>query len=141
MPASLKVLGVAGVIAVIAWVFLVPGHWTRGFAVIGILLIIALISEKLHRRYEQTGQAVKLPQRRRRMIVFSKGLPGPMLAARLAFFLTVAVMLVLGWAPVGTSTAHHGIIACVFALIIVAVLNLSIEHHYVKAGKATEVDD
>jgi hypothetical protein len=39
-----------------------------------------------------------------------------------------------------TSTARTGIIACVFALIGVAVLNLGLEHYYLKTGRATEVD-
>jgi hypothetical protein len=38
------------------------------------------------------------------------------------------------------STARIGIIACVFALIGVAVLNLALERRYVNTGHAKEVD-
>ena len=63
-----------------------------------------------------------------------------MLAARLAFFVTVAIMVVFGMAPVADSTARIGIIACVFALIGVAVLDLAFERRYVNRGHAKEVD-
>jgi hypothetical protein len=63
-----------------------------------------------------------------------------MFAARLAFFVTVAIMIAFGVAPVADSTARMGIIGCVFALIGVAVLNLALERHYVNTGHAREVD-
>jgi hypothetical protein len=63
-----------------------------------------------------------------------------MLAARLAFFVTVAIMVLFGVAPVADSTARIGIIGCVFALIGVAVLNLALEHHYVNTGHAKAMD-
>jgi hypothetical protein len=63
-----------------------------------------------------------------------------MLAARLTFFITVAIMIVFGVAPVADSTARIGIIACVFALVGVAVLNLALERHYVNTGHAKEMD-
>lgn len=63
-----------------------------------------------------------------------------MLAARLAFFLTVATMIVFDLAPIADSTARIGIIACVFSLIGVAVLNLVLERHYVKTRVAKKVD-
>jgi hypothetical protein len=63
-----------------------------------------------------------------------------MLAARLAFFVTVAITVVFGVAPVADSTARIGIIGFVFALIGVTVLNLALEHHYVNTGHAKEMD-
>ena len=63
-----------------------------------------------------------------------------MLAARLSLFVTVAIMIVFGVAAVADSTARIGIIACVFALIAVAVLNLAVERHYVNTGHAKEID-
>jgi hypothetical protein len=63
-----------------------------------------------------------------------------MLAARLAFFVTVAIMVLFGVAPVADSTARIGIIGCVFALIGVAVLNLAFVHHYVNTGHTKEMD-
>jgi len=81
-----------------------------------------IISTKLHRHYERTGQAVRIA-RQRVVAQFSQGLPAPMLAARLTFFITVAIMIVFGVAPVADSTARIGIIACVFALVDYAPRN------------------
>lgn len=63
-----------------------------------------------------------------------------MLVARLAFFVTVTAMIVLGVAPVPESTARIGIIACVFTLIGAAVLNFALERHYVNKGVAKEIE-
>lgn len=63
-----------------------------------------------------------------------------MLAARLAFFTIVAMMLVFELAPVAESTARTGIIGCVFALIGIAALNLALERHDLKTGHAQEID-
>ena len=63
-----------------------------------------------------------------------------MLVARMAFFITVAVMILFGTAPFGDTTARRGIIGCVFALAGVAAWNLILEAHYVKTGIAKEVD-
>jgi hypothetical protein len=84
-------------------------------------------------------QAVRIP-RPRVVAQFSQGLPAPMLAARLTFFITVAIMVVFGVAPVADSTARIGIIACVFALVGVAVLNFALERHHVNTGHAKEMD-
>jgi len=48
--------------------------------------------------------------------------------------------MVLFVGPLTDATARGGIIACVFALIAVAVLNIALEYHYVRSGRATEVD-
>jgi hypothetical protein len=90
-------------------------------------------------RYERTGEAV--PVNRISVVVkFPHGFPKPMLAARLAFFVVAAVMLVFGIAPFPFDVARYGIIGCVFGLIGVAAVNLLLEGHYVKAGRATEVE-
>ena len=138
-PFPLVLLDIVMAVLVGLWVFLIPGHWPRAIAIIAVFLVIALISTKLHRHYERTGQAVRIP-RPRVVVKFSQGLPVPMLAARLAFFVTVAIMVVFGVAPVAGLTARIGIIACVFALIGVAVLNLALERRYVNTGHAKEVD-
>jgi hypothetical protein len=138
-PFPLVLLAIVMAILLGLWVFLVPGHWPRGIVIIAVFLVIAFINTKLHRRYERTGQAVRIP-RPRVIVKFSQGLPVPMFAARLAFFVTVAIMVVFGVAPVADSTARIGIIACVFALIGVAVLNLALERRYVNTGHAKEAD-
>ena len=138
-PLPLVLLDVMMAILVGLWVFLVPGHWPRAIAIFAVFLVIAFISTKLHRPYERTGQAVRIP-RPRVVAQFSQGLPAPMLASRLTFFITVAIMVVFGVAPVADSTARIGIIACVFALVGVAALNFALERHYVNTGHAKEMD-
>jgi hypothetical membrane protein len=138
-PFPLVLLGIAMVVLALSWVFLVPGHWHRAIGLVAAFLALAFINTKLHRRYEQTGQAVRIPQARI-IAKFPTGLPVPMLVARVAFFVTVAVMIVFGVTPVGDSTAKTGIIVCVFMLIGVAVFNVALERHYVNTGAAKEVD-
>jgi hypothetical protein len=138
-PFPLVLLGIAMVVLLLSWVFLVPGHWPPGIGIIGAFLVLGFINGELHKRYEQTGQAVRIPQPKL-VAKFPTGLPRPMLAARLGFFITVAVMLVFGLASVAASTSRIGIIVCVFTLIGVAVLNLVLERHYVSIGVANEVD-
>jgi hypothetical protein len=135
----LVVLNIAMGFLVLLWVFFVPGHWPRAVGIISAFLVIAFIDSKLHSRYQRTGLAVRIP-RRRVVNRFSHGLPLPMLAARLAFFATVATMIAFGFAPLRDSTARIGIIGCVFGLIVVAILNLALEHRYVNIGVAREVD-
>jgi membrane protein implicated in regulation of membrane protease activity len=130
-PFPLVLLEIAMAILLLSWVVFVPGHWTRAIGLIAAVLVLALINTKLLRRYEQTGQAVRIP-RPKVVARFPHGLPVSMLAARLAFFVSIAVMIVFGVAPVAHSTARIGIVVCVFALIGVAVLNLVLERHYVR---------
>jgi hypothetical protein len=138
-PFPLVLLDIVMAVLVGLWVVLIPGHWLRAIAIIAVFLGIAFISTKLHKHYERTGQAVRIPQPRV-VVKFSRGLPVLMLAARLAFFVTVAIMVVFGVAPVANSTARIGIIACVFALIGATVLNVALEHYYVNTGHAKEMD-
>ena len=138
-PFPLLLIDVGMVILGIVWVFMVPGHWSRAIGVIGIFVVRAFITTKLHKRYERTGEAVRI----RRPLIFVKfpeGQPTPMLLARAAFFVTAAIMVGFGIGPLSESTARIGIIACVFALIGVALLNIGLEHHYVSTKRATEID-
>lgn len=138
-PFSLVLLDLwmAGLVAL--WVLPVPGHWTRAMGMIAAFLVFAFISGKLTRHYERTGQAVPI-SRSRTIVKFTGGLPLPMLATRVAFFIAATVMVVFGFAPFADSTAKTGIIACVFALIGIAVLNFALERHYVNVGRAQEAD-
>jgi hypothetical protein len=137
-PLPLILLDIGMAVLALLWVFLIPGHWPRAIGVIAVFLVIAFISTKLDGYYERTGQAVRIP-RSRVAVKFPQGLPLPMLAARLSFFVTVGIMVIFGVAPVADSTARNGIIACVFMLVAVAVLNLGLEHHYVNTGQAKEM--
>lgn len=138
-PFPLVLFSIAMAILVLSWVVFVPGHWTRAIGIIAAFLALAYIDTKLHSHYEQTGHAVRIP-RPRVVAKFPHGLPVPMLAARLVFLVIVAVMIVFGVAPVDDATARIGIVACVFALIAAAVLNLVLEAHYIKINVAEEVD-
>ena len=121
MPFPLILLPMGVAILLLSWVFLVPGHWPRAIGIIAAALVLAFIDGKLHKRYEQTGLAVRIPQPPKVVAKFLHGLPVPMLVARLSFFVTVAAMIVFGVAPVRESAARIGIIVCVFTLIGVAV--------------------
>jgi hypothetical protein len=137
-PLPLILLAIGMAILLLSWVFLVPGHWPRAIGIIAAVLVLAFIDGKLHKRYEQTGLAVRTPRPPKVVAKFLHGLPVPMLVARLAFFVMIAAMIVFGVAPV--RAARIGIIARVFTLIGVAVLNLALERHYVNTGVATEID-
>jgi hypothetical protein len=138
-PSALALLDIGMAVLVGLWVFLVPRHWPRAVPIIAAFFMIVFISAKLHRHYERTGQAVPIP-RPRVVVRFPQGLPVPMWAARLSFFVTAATMVVFGVVPIADSVARTGMIACVFALIAVAVLNLALERHYVNTGHAKEMD-
>jgi hypothetical protein len=137
-PFPLVLLAVAMALLLLSWIVFVPGHWLRSVGTIAAFLVLVFIDTKLHTHYEQTGQAVRIP-RPKVVARFPNGLPVPMLAARLAFFVNVGVMIVFGVAPIADSTARTGIIGCVFVLIGVALLNLALERHYVNIGVAEEV--
>ena len=126
-------------VVALSWVFLVPGHWPRAIGILGGFVALAFIDTKLHKHYERTGQAIRIT-RQRLAVKFPQGLPIPMLMTRTSFFVVAGIMLLLGIVPLSDSVARTGIIACVFALIVVAVLNLGLERHYVRSGNATEVE-
>lgn len=113
--------------------------WRRAAPTLAIFVAYAVIYSLVIRRYEQTGQAVH--RRTAKVIVrFPEGLAKPLLAARSAFFIVAAVMLLFGIGPFGFHVAKRGLIGCVFGLVGVAVFNLLLEWHYVKAGRGTEVE-
>lgn len=138
-PFPLILLDIAIAAVLLAWVFVVPGHWPRAIGLIAAFLVIAFVGAKLDTLYERTGQAVRI-SRPRVVAQFSHRLPVPMLAARSAFFVTVALMLLFGVAPVADATGRVGIIVCVLVLIVVSAINIAVERHYVRIGIAKEVD-
>ncbi len=113
--------------------------WRSPVTTLAVLAAYAYTRSIALRRYELAGQAVA----RRRIYVtvrFPGGLPTALLAARCAFFVVVALMLMFGVGPFGFDVARHAIIGCVFGLVAVAIVNLSLERHYVKIGRAIEVE-
>lgn len=91
----------------------------------------------LLKHYEQTGQAVRLPNRRTRTEYGS--LPRPVLTVRLSFVVVVALMLVFGLAPMREATARAGIIATVVTLFVLGLLSVLLEGHYVNTGTAKQI--
>jgi hypothetical protein len=138
-PFPLVLLDIMMAVLVGLWVFLVPGHWPRAIGMIALFLLFALARAKLTGHYERTGKAVPIP-RRRVLFQFSGALPLPVRAMHLAFFVIVAIIAVFGFASIDDSTAKAGIIACVFALVAVAVLKVGLVGHYVSTGRAKEID-
>lgn len=116
-------------------------NWRAFVPAIAVVIAFETAKSLLLERYERIGKAIALKRKRITVVVrFPHGFPKPMLAARLSFFIVVACMLLFGCGPFSFDTATHGIIGCVFGLIGVAVLNLALEHHYVKAQRAIEVE-
>jgi hypothetical protein len=74
------------------------------------------------------------------MVRFPEGFPAPLLAVRVAFLVVVGLMLMFGLGPFRFEVGKNGIIGCVFALVAVAVANVLLERHYMKIGRATEVE-
>lgn len=142
MPAPLWLLRILFFTAMLLWMVFSDGAvwWLRFGPIAALMAGYALVGNKLLSHYERTGPAIPLPRRQITVVRYPSGLPAGMLFARCAFFVTVAVMLVFGLAPLAESTARGGIVGCVFALIAVAVLNLALERHYVNTGRAVEND-
>lgn len=114
------------------------GHprWYVAMSLIAIAALVLFLSSKLvraqMRRAGWNGPTVAID--------FGNGLPFTMLGVRVAFFVTVAVMVTFGVGPVANSTAKAGIIACVLTLFAVAIVYGALEQHYLKVGRATKVD-
>jgi hypothetical protein len=138
-PLALIATEIASVAAFIASMIVggLSQGWRRAVPSIAVVAAVLFLYSSLIRTYERLGIAI--PVKRRKIIVkFVGGLPAPMLAARVVFVLTVVIMVFLGVGPLSDSTARIGIIACVFVLIGVAVLNIALEYHYLIAGCASE---
>ena len=74
------------------------------------------------------------------MVMFPEGFPVPLLALRVAFFVVVGLMLMFGVGPFRFEVAKTGIVICAFALIAVAFAYVLLERHYMKIGRATDVE-
>jgi hypothetical protein len=113
--------------------------WRSAAPTLALFVAYVVTHSLVVRHYERTGQAV----RRRTvnvMVRFLKGFPKPLLAARVAFFVVVGLMLMFGVGHFRFEVAKNGIIGCVFGLVGVAVANVLLERHYVRVRRATEVE-
>lgn len=136
IPTPLKVLNLLAMLSFVGIALAMPRDWHLLVVMATWFVTFAFISSRLHRKYERTGEAVRL--RRSIGVTFVDGIPGPICAIRVAFFVLVAVMLVFGMVRLSSEAAHRGIVASVFALIAVGVIYLFAERHYVKTGRAVE---
>jgi hypothetical protein len=138
-PTLLILLEIAWVSLGGAWLFFSSEfHFAAIWLITGVIGF-GLVESKLHRYYERTGQAVRLP-RMWVVVRFPNGLPRAMIATRVVFVVIVVIVVMLGLAPISISAAKPGIIACVIALIALAFINLGLEQRFVRRGRATEVE-
>lgn len=113
--------------------------WRGAAPTLAIVVAYLVAYSVLIRRYERLGRAVR--RNNLNVVVrFPEGFPKPLLGTRIAFFVVVGVMLVFGIVPFPFEVVKKGIISCVFALIGVAVANVLLEWHYVKAGRAVNIE-
>ena len=113
--------------------------WRSAAPTLAIVVFYLVTYWLLNRHYERLGRA--LPRNRLNVVVrFPEDFPKPLLGTRIAFFIVVGAMLVFGIGPFSFDTVKNGIIGCVFALVGVAVANVLLEWHYVKAGRAVNVE-
>jgi hypothetical protein len=111
-------------------------RWRVAAPFVAVAILALFLNSSLVRAY--MGRVVQ--SRPTVAISFAKGLPSAMVGVRIAFFVIVAAMVMLGEGPVADSTARIGIIACVFGLFGVALVGAALEHYYIKTGRATETD-
>ena len=140
-PLPLTLTGVGSAAAFLAWAgWGGPSKgWLGVSTIIGLFVCVLFLYSKLITHYERTGRAVPIVNRRV-VVHFRDGFPLPMLCARLSFALVVAIMLFFSFWPLPDSIGRRGIIGCVFGLVAVALVNIALENHYVKKGRADELD-
>ena len=130
---------IGGFILMLAWVFLAYGHWLRVIAFVAVFIVFAIVRTKVAERYLKTGEAVRVPLAKEKTKFVGK-MPVAMRLARASFWVAALMMVVFGFAPLSDKTAQGGIIGCVLALVAVAILNISLEGHYVRTGAAVVID-
>ena len=139
-PFSLTFIAIAfAILLIISVVSFGFENWRSAVPTLALFVAYVFTYSLVIRRYERTGKAV----RRRTvnvMVRFPEGFPMPLLAARVAFFVVVGLILMFGIDPFRFEVAKNGITGCVFALVAVAVANVLLERRYIKIGRATEVE-
>jgi hypothetical protein len=140
-PKPLIAVEVATVASWFAWVIYAPGLMSslalRALTYVLFFAAGSFVYTACLKHYERTGRAVRLPDRWTRTEYGS--LPKPVLAVRISFVVTVAVMLVFGFAPMREATAQAGIIATVLMMVALGLLSVLLEAHYVNTGRAQRI--
>jgi hypothetical protein len=137
-PLPLVLVNIAMGIVGILWVIFALGSWIRALGIVGLFLVLAFVSSKLHQTYERTGHAVPIP-REMAVTKFGNGMPTPLLALRIAFFVAVAGLVGFGMAPLTEASAKKGMIASVLGLVVIGILNVALERYYVHTGRGKDV--
>jgi hypothetical protein len=135
-PLALQVGGIA-LIALFFGISWAQGWWK--FLPIVLLALGFAAYLKLIRYYERKGIAVPI-HFGRAYAEFPSGVPRPLVLARGAFFVVLALMLVFGTAPLDQRVAGNGIIGCVLSSLVVAIACVALERYYVKTGRAIEIE-
>jgi hypothetical protein len=137
-PLPLVLVNIAMGIVGVMWLIFALGSWIRALGIIGLFLVLAFISSKLHQAYERTSHAVPIP-REMAITKFGNGMPTPLLALRIAFFVAVAALVGFGIAPLTDATGKKGMIASALGLVVIGILNVTLERYYVHTGRGTDV--
>jgi hypothetical protein len=136
-PLRLVLLEIIAVFVGVAWLtFFAYGWWARS-AVICAFLILAVLRSRLISGYVRDGSAVPIP--RAVSVSYKARLPLALRLLRTSFFVSVAVMLVFGLAPLPRKIAEIGISVCVFSLFLGGFLHYFVERHFVNIGRAADV--
>lgn len=136
-PVPIVLIHIVVVIVGILWVVSFSKGWKFAIAASAGWIGVILISHKLVRLYERRELAVPIPRSQVKPVRFPAGVPAPMLALRLAFIIVALLMFGFGLAPMSLARAKLGIVGCVVGLFMLAILNVALEFHYVKTGRAS----
>jgi len=137
-PLPIVLINIVAVIVGVLWLVSFSRGWMSAVAASAAWICVLLIWHKLIQFYEHRGLAVPIPRPQIKRITFPAGTPAPLLALRYAFFIVVFVMLGFGLAPMPWDRARFGIVGCVFGLLLLAILKVALEFHYVQTGRASE---
>lgn len=136
MPLPLKLLTGAALISAMFLMVLLPWGWRLWAGMVAWLLVFGSISSRLNEKYEKTGEAVRL--KLVGVVSFPNGAPAGISFLRVAFFVIVAVMLFFAAAHLSLAVAHAGIAASMVGLMVLGVVYVFAERHYVKTGRGIE---
>lgn len=136
-PLTLVALDATAVLVGVAWLAVFTFGWWARLVVIAAFLLVGVLRSRVIRNYESDGTAVPIP--RAKGVSFGGKLPAALRVLRVSFFVSIALMLLFGFAPMQKRTAEIGIIACVLTLFAGGFLHALIERHYVNTGRAIDI--
>lgn len=125
-------LNIAFVITMILWLFLAGRHWWSAAILIAVFFALAFLNSKLLDKYEQTGQAIRIP--RPLFVVSFPGGTRPLIlrVLRASYFVLAAALIALGLIPLAWPQAKIGMITIILCLFAVGVSHAVIEARYTR---------